>query len=120
MSDLNKEALAIWNSIKPIIDKEIETKTRSMVQRRKVKVTTPPDSGTKLVGVTEPFCDEIFVPYLYGVASAQVGDVVWMEFMFGASNAFVSMFANISDTQGGGGGVNIQQNLDGGLDITEA
>lgn len=120
MSDFNKEALAIWNSLKPIIDKEIDNRTRGMVQRRKAKVTTAPDSGTKTVGVTEPFGQEYFVPYLPGVAAATVGDVVWVEFMFGASNSFASMFANISDTAGGGGGVNVQQNIDGGLDISEA
>ena len=121
MPDLNKQALDRWNSMKPMIDKEIEARTRGMVQRRKAKVTTAPDSGTKTVGVTEPFGDEHFVPYLPGVANAAVGDVVWVEYMYGATNSFVSMFANISDTQGGGGGgVNIQQNLDGGLDISEA
>lgn len=120
MPDYNKESLAIWNTIKPIIDKEIDNRTRGMVQRRKAKVTTAPDSGTKTVGVTEPFGDEYFVPFLPGVAGANVDDMVWVEFMYGASNSFVSMFANISDTAGGGGGVNIQRNLDGGLDISEA
>lgn len=118
MSDFNKEALEIWNSIKPIIDKEIDERTRSMVQRRKVTVTTAPSDVTKTIGVTEPFGDEHFVPFLPGVASAQVNDVVWMEFMFGASNSFVSMFANISDTAGGGSNVTIQQDLNGGLSIS--
>lgn len=105
MPNLNKDALDIWNALRPMIDKEIERRTMGMVQRRKAKVTTAPSSITKTIGVTEPFGRaEIQVPFLPGVATAQVGDVVWVEFMFGASNAFVSMFANISDTAGGGGG----------------
>lgn len=104
MPNLNKDALDIWNALRPMIDKEIERRTKGMVQRRKAKVTTAPSSITKTIGVTEPFCAEIQVPFLPGVSAAQVGDVVWVEYMFGASNAFVSMFANISDTAGGGGG----------------
>lgn len=121
MADLNKQSLEIWNAMKPMIDREIEALTRSMVQRRKAKVTTAPSSVTKKIGVTEPFCNEMTVPFLPGVANATVGDVVWVEFMYGASNAFVSMYANISDTEGGGGGsnVNVQQDAGtGGLSIS--
>lgn len=103
MPNLNKDALDIWNALRPMIDKEIERRTMGMVQRRKAKVTTAPSSITKTIGVKEPFSTEMQVPFLPGVATAQVGDVVWVEYMFGASNAFVSMFANISDTAGGGG-----------------
>ncbi len=121
MPNLNKDALEIWNALRPMIDKEIERRTMGMVQRRKAKVTTAPSSITKTVGVTEPFGRaEMQVPFLPGVATAQVGDVVWVEFMFGASNSFVSMFANISDTEGGGGpSVTIQQDPGtGGLSIS--
>lgn len=103
MADYNEDALAIWKSLKPIIDKEIDARTQGMVQRRKATVTTAPSSSTKTVGVTEPFGNEYFVPFLPGVADAQIGDVVWVEFMFGASNAFVAMYANVSQTFGGGG-----------------
>lgn len=103
MGDFNSEALSIWKSLQPIIDKEIDERTRGMVQRRKATVTTAPSSATKTIGVTEPFGDEYFVPFLSGVADAQIGDVVWVEFMYGASNAFVSMFASVSKTNGGGG-----------------
>ena len=103
MADYNQEALAIWKSLQPIIDKEIDARTRGMVQRRKATVTTAPSSSTRTVGVTEPFGNEYFIPFLPGVADAQIGDVVWVEFMFGASNAFVAMYANVSQTCGGGG-----------------
>lgn len=120
MADLNKQSLEIWKSMQPMIDREIKEMTRSMVQRRKAKVTTAPSSVTKKIGVTEPFCSEMSVPFLPGVANATVGDVVWVDFMYGASNAFVSMYANISDTQGGGGSnVNVQQDAGtGGLSIS--
>lgn len=102
MADLNKEALAIWNSIKPMIDKEIDSRTRGMVQRRKAIVTTAPSSITRTIGVTEPFGNEYFVPFLSSVADAGIGEAVWVEFMYGASNAFVSMYANVERTSYGG------------------
>lgn len=98
MSDFNKEALEIWNSIKPIIDNEIENKTAGTVQRRRAKVTTAPSLIEKVIGVTEPFGNEIFIPFLSNMSSAQVGDYVWVEFMYGATNSFVSMFANPAET----------------------
>lgn len=92
MPNLNKDALEIWNALRPMIDKEIERRTNGMVQRRKAKVTTAP--ANSLIGVTEAFGHEIFVPYVSSMANAQVGDVVWVEFMYGATNSFVSMYAN--------------------------
>lgn len=92
MPNLNKDALDIWNALRPMIDKEIERRTVGMVQRRKAKVTTAP--ANSLIGVTEAFGPEIFVPYVSSMANAQVGDVVWVEFMYGATNSFVSMYAN--------------------------
>ena len=93
MADLNKQALEMWNSMKPMIDREIEQQTKGTVQRRKAKVTTAPSLVTKKIGVTEPFGDQYFIPYDAKVAGANVGDVVWIEYMYGASNAFASMFA---------------------------
>lgn len=92
MPNLNKDALDIWNALRPMIDKEIERRTIGMVQRRKAKVTTAP--ANSLIGVTEAFGNEIFVPYVSSMENAQVGDVVWVEFMYGATNSFVSMYAN--------------------------
>ena len=95
--DLNGESLAIWNNLKPMIDEEIKNRTRGMVQRRKAKVTTAPSLSTGKIGVTEPFCAEYFVPFSTNMISASVGDSVWVEFMYGASNAFVSMFASADE-----------------------
>lgn len=93
MADLNKQSLEMWNAMKPMVDREIDQQTKGAVQRRKAKVTTAPSLVTKKIGVTEPFGDQYFIPYDAKVAGAKVGDVVWVEYMYGASNAFASMFA---------------------------
>ena len=97
MSDLNQEALSIWNALKPVIDKEIAAKTQGMVQRRKAKVTTAPSLVTNTIGVTEAFGSEMFLPFVTNLASAVVGDLVWVEWMYGPSNAFVSAFASMDE-----------------------
>lgn len=98
MSDLNKESLAIWNNLKPMIDEEIKSQTKGMVQRRKAKVTTAPSLSTGTIGVTEPFGPEYFIPFNTNLTTASVGDFVWVEFMYGATNAFASMYAS-ADTK---------------------
>ena len=52
MSGVN-EALKIWDALKPMIDKEIEAKTRSCVRAKKMVVKTPPNGTT--IGVIEPY-----------------------------------------------------------------
>lgn len=97
MSDLNKEALDVWGALKPMIDQEISSRTQGMVQRRKAKVTTAPSLATNTIGVTEAFGPEIFLPFVSNMISAKVGDFVWIEWMYGATNAFVSSFAAVDD-----------------------
>lgn len=95
--DLNREASELWNSLQPIIDKEIDARTQGVVQRRKAKVTTAPSLVTNTIGVTEPFGTEMFLPFNTNIMSASVGDFVWVEYMYGMTNAFVSMFASADD-----------------------
>ena len=97
MADLNKESLEIWNALKPAIDQEIDSRTQGMVQRRKMKVTTAPSLLTNVIGVTEPFGAEMLIPFVTNLISATVGDYVWVEFMYGATNAFASAFASVDD-----------------------
>ena len=97
MPDMNKEALAIWESLKPAIDKEIEKKTAGMVQRRKMKVSTAPSLSTGLIGVKEPFGDEIFIPFVGNLATATVGKPVWVEFSYGANNYIAIGYASLTD-----------------------
>ncbi|MBO7070554.1 MAG: hypothetical protein J6W09_04595 [Bacteroidales bacterium] len=94
MPDYNSEASNVWDALKPAIDGEIDQRTRGMVQRRKAKVTTAPSLVTNKIGVTEPYGTEIFIPFVSNLASAVVGDYVWVEFMYGANNSFASMFAS--------------------------
>lgn len=98
MADLNKESMAIWKSLKPMIDEEIKAQTRGSVQRRKMKVTTAPSLVTNVIGVTEPYGTEMLIPFNTNLSTANVGDVVWVEFMYGATNAFASMYAS-ADTK---------------------
>lgn len=105
MADLNKQALEMWNSMKPMIDREIEQQTKGTVQRRKAKVTTAPSLVTQKIGVTEPFGDQYFIPFNTNLSTAQVGDVVWVEFMYGATNAFASMYASADSKDVTVGGV---------------
>ena len=98
MADLNKESMAIWKSLKPMIDEEIKAQTRGSVQRRKMKVTTAPSLVTNVIGVTEPYGTEMLIPFNTNLSAAHIGDVVWVEFMYGATNAFASMYAS-ADTK---------------------
>lgn len=113
--DLNREASELWNSLKPIIDKEIDARTQGMVQRRKAKVTTAPSLATNTIGVTEPFGTEMFLPFNTNIMSASVGDFVWVEYMYGMTNAFVSMFASADDKNQYVAG---NLTVDGVLDLT--
>ena len=120
-TDLNGQSLAIWNNLKPMIDEEIKSQTKGMVQRRKAKVTTAPSLSTGTIGVTEPFGTEYFIPFNTNLTTASVGDFVWVEFMYGATNAFASMYAS-ADTKDWtvGGDANIMGNatINGVLDVT--
>lgn len=109
-TDLNGQSLEIWNSLKPMIDEEIKSQTKGMVQRRKAKVTTAPSLSTGTIGVTEPFGTEYFIPFNTNLTTASVGDFVWVEFMYGATNAFASMYASADTKNWTVGGV---------LDVTQ-
>lgn len=121
MADLNKESMAIWKSLKPMIDEEIKAQTRGSVQRRKMKVTTAPSLVTNVIGVTEPYGTEMFIPFNTNLSTAQVGDVVWVEFMYGATNAFASMYASADTkdwTVGGDANIIGDATINGVLDVT--
>ena len=121
MADLNKESMAIWKSLKPMIDEEIKAQTRGSVQRRKMKVTTAPSLVTNVIGVTEPYGTEMLIPFNTNLSAAHVGDVVWVEFMYGATNAFASMYAS-ADTKDWtvGGTLDVTGNTTLGGDLSVA
>lgn len=86
-----EEALKIWKELKPMIQNLIKEETKSCVRRRKMTVTTAYNAQTGLIGVTEAYGQEIMVPASAAVQSLTVGQSVWVESMYGASNS-VAMF----------------------------
>ena len=80
-----EEALSFWNAIKGKVREAIREDTRNVVRMERYDVTTAPN-GTK-IGVSQPFGDEIFVPYSAEVANAQVGDTVLLVWWNSLSTA---------------------------------
>jgi hypothetical protein len=82
-----EEALKIWKALKPMVNRQIEDKTRSSVRAKKMAVTTPPVNG--VVGVTETFCPEIFVPCSASLSDLRVGDAVWVWYFFNNASTMI-------------------------------
>ena len=82
-----EEALKIWKALKPMVNRQIEDKTRSSVRAKKITVTTPPVNG--VVGVTETFCPEIFVPCSASLSDLRVGDAVWVWYFFNNASTMI-------------------------------
>lgn len=88
MADSN-EALKIWDALKPMIDKEIEAKTRSCIRAKKMLVTTAPN-GT-VIGVAEPYGEEVLIPYSSSLGNAKVDDAVWVWFYFNNASTMIAV-----------------------------
>ena len=88
MSDTD-EALKIWNALKPMVDRQIEAKTRSCVRAKKMTVTTAPDED--VIGVTEPYGEEIFIPYSSEISNAQAGDAVWVWYFCNNASTMIAL-----------------------------
>lgn len=92
------DAKRLKSAIEDIAREVIARETRDCFRVRKAVVTTAPDSGTGLCGVTlVGDATELFLPYVSGLASASVGDAVWVAIL-GASmrNAVVWQNATLS------------------------
>ena len=83
------EALKIWNALKPMIDRQIEAKTRSCVRARKMTVTTAPDGS--VLGVTEPWGAETFIPYSSALSGVQEGEAVWVWYFYNNASSMIAM-----------------------------
>lgn len=88
MSD-TAEALKVWDALKPMIDKEIERRTRSCVRAKKMVVTTEPDGS--VIGVAEPFGDEMLIPYSSLLSGAKMDDSVWVVYFFNNASTMIAM-----------------------------
>lgn len=88
MSDTN-EAMKIWNALKPMVNRQIEEKTKSCVRAKKMTVTTAPNGS--VIGVAEPYGEEILIPYLSTLSGASVDDAVWVWYYFNNASTMIAM-----------------------------
>lgn len=95
MSD--NASLKIWQTLQPMVRKEVAKGTESSVKSKKMVVTTAYNASTKTVGVTEAFGKEIQVP-VAGMINPDrllVGTSVWVIALHGSwSNAMVCMLGD--------------------------
>lgn len=100
-----KDLLGIYGSIKPMIDREIDARTQSALRMKSMVVTTPYDSGTQTVGVTEAFGNELQLPVFGGLDTSLLikGVPVWVMMPYGSmSNAVVFTLGDMTGLGGGG------------------
>ena len=83
------EALKIWKALKPMIDQEIEKKTRSCIRAKKMTVTTSPNGS--IIGVSDPWGDEIFIPYSSAISGVRHGDAVWVWYFCNNASTMIAM-----------------------------
>lgn len=95
MSD--NASLKIWQTLQPMVRKEVASGTESSVKSKKMVVTTAYNAAAKTVGVTEAFGQEIQIPVSGSVNpdSLTVGTAVWVAALHGSwSNAIVWMLGD--------------------------
>lgn len=82
-----KEALAFYGAIEGKVRETVRSMSGRNLQCERYDVTTAPNSATGKIGVTQPYGQEIFVPYSAACADAQVGDTVLVVWWKSLSNA---------------------------------
>lgn len=90
-------SLKIWQTLQPMVRKEVAKGTESSVKSKKMVVTTAYNTSTKTVGVTEAFGKEIQVPVagMINPDRLRVGTSVWVIALHGSwSNAIVCMLGD--------------------------
>ena len=90
-------ALKIWNAIEPLIKREIETQTRNCQRMKSMMVSTAYSAQTGVVGVTEAFGKEIFLPVISTMDKSKLvaGASVWVCMPYSSmSNAIVTMMGD--------------------------
>lgn len=92
MGEVMKEAKDIWDALVPAINAQIDKRIRNCVKRCKMTVTSAPNGST--IGVKEAFGDAIQLPYTAAMAGAQVGQSVWAEYAYAASNMVVVSYGD--------------------------
>lgn len=97
-------ALKIWNAIEPLIKREIETQTRNCQRMKSMMVSTAYSAQTGVVGVTEAFGKEIFLPVVSTMDKSKLvaGASVWVCMPYSSmSNAIVTMMGDGNNGQNG-------------------
>ena len=90
MSDTN-EALKIWSSLQPMIDRRIAEKTKSCIRSKKMIVVTAPNGST--IGVRDPMDTAVInIPYSSGLTYAKVGDSVWVQWYYDNASTMIAMY----------------------------
>ena len=90
-------SLKIWNALKPMVDREIENRTRNCARMETGVITTAYNSATKTVGVTKAFSREIQLPVYSNLDTGKlnVGKSVWVLVHYSRwTNAIVFMGGN--------------------------
>lgn len=104
-------SLKIWNAIEPLVNRKIEEQTRNCQRMKSMTVSTAYSAQTGVVGVTEAFGKEIFLPVISTIDSGKltVGANVWVSMPYSSmSNAIVTM---MGDGKNGNGGYDVANDL---------
>ena len=104
-------SLKIWNAIEPLVNRKIEEQTRNCQRMKSMTVSTAYSAQTGVVGVTEAFGKEIFLPVISTIDTGKltVGANVWVSMPYSSmSNAIVTM---MGDGKNGNGGYDVANDL---------
>lgn len=80
----------ILNGLNNLAEQQVGESTKDCVKRKKVTVTAvnhPNTLGNPVISVQEPFGTPFEVPFAPALVNVQVGDTVWIEWVYGFSNA---------------------------------
>lgn len=90
-------SLKIWNAIEPLVNRKIEEQTRNCQRMKSMTVSTAYNAQTGVVGVTEAFGKEIFLPVISTLDKSKLipGANVWIIMPYSSmSNAIVTMMGD--------------------------
>lgn len=112
----DNEAVKIANAFKPFWKKWSKEWGRNCVRSKKMTVTTAPSILTGLIGVTDAFSEtECMIPFQFNVANAQVGDTVWVKWMYdNQQTMYAENMGDIKTEQGFQTGVQTAQSINAG------
>lgn len=116
----DNEAVKIVNALKPFWKKWTSEWGRNCVRSKKMTVSTAPSTITGLIGVTDAFSDtECMIPFQMNVANAQVGDTVWVKWMYNNQQTmYAENMGDIKTEQGFQTGVQTAQSINAGESLS--